>query len=162
MSVLRRFIMLFAKLIMLFNFYLSFFDNKGRYIFQLCKSFAEKFLPPLRPTTALSWAERLHVSPFANANIYTFRYYAKHNTIFFILFFYAYISFRHNYPHTLIYNHSLSQLVIRRGKKITPLNKKTLKTRAATKISTIFILTQIFSPPTPQLPYRLAQFGEVQ
>lgn len=155
--------MLFAKLITLFNFYLSFFDNKGRYIFQLCKSFAEKFYRPSAPPLHYREPKGYTFSSFANANIYTFRYYAKHNTIFFILFFYTDISFCHNYPHTLIYNHSsLSQLVVRRGKKLHPTTKKTIKTCAATKISTIFILIQIFSPPTPQLPYRLAQFGEVQ
>ena len=147
---------------MFLNYLLLFFDNKGRYIFQLCKFLLKNFYRPSAPPLHYREPKDYTFSSFANANIYTFRYYAKHNTIFFILFFYTDISFCHNYPHTLIYNHSLSQLVVRRDKKITPHNKKTLKTRAATKISTIFILIQMFSPPTPQLPYRLAQFGEVQ
>lgn len=44
-------------------------------------------------------------SLFADANIYTFHYFAKHNTVFFILFFYADIYFYQNYIYTLIYKY---------------------------------------------------------
>ena len=79
--------MFFAKLIMLFNFYLSLFDNKGRYIFQHCKYFAEKFFstpaPPLLPIVAQWYGDfyaissdltgrKMDFSLFADANIYTF------------------------------------------------------------------------------------------
>ena len=111
----RLFIILFAKLIMFFNYLLLFFDNKGRYIFQLCKSFAEKlFFSTLLPNVILWCSDyfaisnyltrpKIGFSLFADANIYTFCYFAKHNTIFPILFFYADNSFYQNYPYTLIY-----------------------------------------------------------
>ena len=86
---------------MLFNYILSFFDNKGRYIFQLCKFLLKFFLSyptatllNVAPTLKHSSASReIAFSLFADANIYTFHYFAKHNTVFFIIFFYADIYF---------------------------------------------------------------------
>jgi len=66
---------------------------------------------------------------FADANIYTFHYFAKQNTKNFTLFFYADIYFPKNYPHTLIYKYSkqppfATYLVALLRKKLHPKSKK--------------------------------------
>ena len=84
---------------MLFNYILSFFDNKGKYIFQLCKFLLKFFNQPpchlvveCRANTPkfIAWAERLHF-PCLLMQIYTLFTTLQDIIPFFLYFFFMQI-----------------------------------------------------------------------